>query len=389
MNEVLTVSQFLGALNETLGVAFPEVVVQGEVSSFKVNQGKWVFFDIKDEESTLGCFMTLYQLKVPLEDGMQVRVIGAPKLTKWGKFSFTVRRVELAGEGALKRAFELLKKKLDAEGLFAQERKRRLPEYPRTIGLVASGQSAAYADFIKILGQRWGGLQIQLADVQVQGAAAPAQVVSALRHFNEAAEPVDVVVVIRGGGSLEDLQAFNIEEVARAVAGSRVPTIVGVGHEVDVSLADMAADVRAATPTDAARIVVPDRASVAADIAYQTQTMEQYIRAALLRREQGLRSAVVRIEGFVRQPIERLARAAIHLQRDLGVIERVVAMRQQQLNLLVRNLKNVDPQAVLARGYSMVRQDDRLVTSASQLRADRPFVVQFAKDQARARLEEE
>lgn len=387
MNQVLTVSQFLDALNETMGFAFPEVTIQGEVSSFKVNQGKWVFFDVKDQDATLGCFMTLYQLKTPLEDGMQVRVIGTPKLTKWGKFSFTVKRVELAGEGALKRAFLLLQKKLSEEGLFAAERKRPLPQYPKTIGLVASGQSAAYADFIKILGQRWGGLTIQLADVQVQGAAAPDQVVGAIRQFNEAAEPVDVIVVIRGGGSLEDLQAFNTEDVARAVAGSRIPTIVGVGHEVDVSLADMAADVRAATPTDAARIVVPDRLAMAGELDSRTARMEQHIRQSLLRREQLLLGHVTRMERFVRQPIERLARAAINLRRDLGTIERTLQLREQKLEGLVRNLKNVDPKAVLARGYSLVRQNDKLIKSAKDLSSDSTFMIQFAHDTATARKE--
>lgn len=387
MNQVLTVSQFLDALNETMGFAFPEVTIQGEVSSFKVNQGKWVFFDVKDQDATLGCFMTLYQLKTPLEDGMQVRVIGTPKLTKWGKFSFTVKRVELAGEGALKRAFLLLQKKLSEEGLFAAERKRPLPQYPKTIGLVASGQSAAYADFIKILGQRWGGLTIQLADVQVQGAAAPDQVVGAIRQFNEAAEPVDVIVVIRGGGSLEDLQAFNTEDVARAVAGSRIPTIVGVGHEVDVSLADMAADVRAATPTDAARIVVPDRLAVMGELDSRTARMEQHIRQSLLRREQLLLGHVTRMERFVRQPIERLARAAINLRRDLGTIERTLQLREQKLEGLVRNLKNVDPKAVLARGYSLVRQNDKLIKSAKDLSSESTFMIQFANDTAIARKE--
>lgn len=388
MNQVLTVSEFLEALNETMGFAFPEVVVQGEVSSFKVNQGKWVFFDVKDAESTLGCFMTLYQLKTPLEDGMQVRVVGTPKLTKWGKFSFTVKRVELAGEGALKRAFLLLQKKLNEEGLFAPERKRPLPQYPKTIGLVASAQSAAYADFVKILGQRWGGLTIQLADVQVQGAVAPEQIVGAIRQFNESATPVDVLVVIRGGGSLEDLQAFNTEEVARAVGGSRIPTIVGVGHEVDVSLADMVADVRAATPTDAARIVVPDRNAVAGELDSRTARMEQHIRQDLLRREQLLLSHVGRIERFVRQPIERLARAAISLRRDLGAIERTLQLRQQQLEGMVRNLKNVDPKTVLARGYSLVRQGDKLIKSKADINTSQSFMIQFAHDQATARLEE-
>jgi len=263
-----------------------------------------------------------------------------------------------------------------------------LPQYPKSIGLVASEQSAAYADFIKIINQRWGGVDIKLIDVQVQGAAAPDQVVGAIRQFNESAEPVDVLVVIRGGGSLEDLQAFNTEDVARAVAGSRIPTIVGVGHEVDVSLADMAADVRAATPTDAARIVVPDRVAMVGELESRVSRIEQHIRANVLRREQVLLSSVNRMERFVRQPIERLTRAAINLRRDLGTIERTLQFRQEYLSGLVRNLKNVDPKAVLARGYSVVRQSNKVIKTAADIKANESFVIQFAHDTATARVEE-
>ncbi len=174
--QIISVSEFIAILNETLTFAYPEVVIEGEVSSFKVNQGKWIFFDLKDAESTLACFMPLFALKLPLEDGMKVRVTGSPKLTKWGKFSLTVRQVELAGEGELKRAMALLKTKLQAEGLFELSRKRNLPAYPRRIGLITSGQSAAYSDFIKILQARWSPVTVILADIQVQGAAAPDQI---------------------------------------------------------------------------------------------------------------------------------------------------------------------------------------------------------------------
>ena len=211
--QIISVSEFIAILNETLTFAYPEVIVEGEVSSFKVNQGKWVFFDLKDPDSTLGCFMPLFSLKLPLEDGMKVRVTGSPRLTKWGKFSFTVRSVELAGEGELKRAMALLKAKLEAEGLFEQERKREIPVYPARIGLITSGQSAAYSDFIKILQTRWSPVTVILADIQVQGASAPDQIVSALEYFNSGAEQVDTLVLIRGGGSLEDLQAFSTEPV--------------------------------------------------------------------------------------------------------------------------------------------------------------------------------
>jgi exodeoxyribonuclease VII large subunit len=264
--QTISVTEFVSIINETLAFAYPQVLIEGEVSSFKVNQGKFVFFDLKDEANVLNCFMMVHQLKMPIEDGMKVRVLGSPKVTKFSKFSLTVRDVELAGEGALRRAMELLKKKLEGEGLFDPARKRPIPAFPTRLGLITSGASAAYADFIKILSARWGGIEVLLADVSVQGAQAPDQIVGALEYFNTLRDPVDVLVLIRGGGSLEDLAAFSTEPVARAVAASRTPIIVGVGHEVDFSLADYAADLRAATPTDAARLVVPDRHETEATI---------------------------------------------------------------------------------------------------------------------------
>lgn len=374
-DQIIGVKAFLAILNETLTFAFPAVTVEGEVSSFKVNQGKWVFFDLKDGDATLPCFMPVYQLKVPLEDGMKVRVGGVPKVTNWGKFSFTVKTVALAGEGELKRAFELLKAKLEGEGLFAAERKRPLPRFPRRIGLITSGASAAYADFMKILGQRWGGLEIQLADVQVQGAVAPDQIVGALSYFNELATPPEVLVVIRGGGSLEDLQAFNTEAVARAIAASRTPVLVGVGHEVDVSLADFAADQRAVTPTDAARLVVPDRGEVAQEVSRRHREMEQALGRLMVERGQAIDRQVAALERFVRVPqarVEALEVRLLHAQRQ------TLQLQRQKLAGLQRLMASFDPAATLKRGYAIVRRQEQVVTAADQVSAGNSLVIQLA-----------
>ncbi len=373
--QVIGVKEFIGILNETLGFAFPAVTVEGEVTSFKVNQGKWVFFDLKDDEATLGCFMPVYQLKVPLEDGMKVRVTGVPKLTNWGKFSFTAKSVELAGEGELRRAFELLKERLGKEGLFDAGRKRSLPQYPRTIGLISSVQSAAYQDFTKILNARWGGVTVKVADVQVQGAPAPDQIVAALDYFNQLAAPVDVLVLIRGGGSLEDLQAFNTEQVARAVAGSRTPIVVGVGHEVDTSLADYAADVRAATPTDAARLVVPDRAHVTESITLYEHKLERLVGEQVSRLQQTLNHSMSQMERFVRLPRERVLRqeATIQVQQARfvqGTVQRVEALR--------RLMASFDPKATLARGYAIVKHDNKVVKGAGAVSAGDRLMIQLA-----------
>ena len=258
--ENLTPSEFVAYVNQTLEYAYSSVTIVGEVSEFKVNQGKWVFFNVKDEETSVPCFMTLWGLHQPIEDGMKVVVRGVPKVTKWGKFSFTVSKVAPVGEGSLKKAFEMLKKKLAAEGLFDPTRKRSLPEDLTKIGVISSTQAAGYADFIKIINARWGGLKVFTAHTQVQGLDAPEQMIRALKYFNERTD-VDAIVLIRGGGSADDLSCFNDEALVRAVAASKIPVICGIGHEVDESLCDLACDVRASTPSNAAELLTRDRKS--------------------------------------------------------------------------------------------------------------------------------
>ena len=258
MENKFTPTEFIAVVNQTLEYAYESVQIVGEVASFKINQGKWVFFDLKDEESSVGCFMSVWGLRMPIEDGMKVVVRGVPKVTKWGKFSFTVTAVQPVGEGSLKKAYEILKKKLASEGLFAPEKKRPLPKDLTRLGVISSTQAAGYADFIKIMNARWGGVKIEVAHTQVQGMDAPDQIMRALKYFNEKAE-VQAIAILRGGGSADDLACFNDEALVRAVAASRIPVITGIGHEVDESLCDLAADARASTPSNAAELLVPDR----------------------------------------------------------------------------------------------------------------------------------
>jgi len=385
VNQSISVSAFLDILNETLGFAYPEVVVQGEISGYKVNQGKWAFFDVKDDKGTLPCFMPVWSLKVPVEDGMTVRISGSPKVRETGKFSFTVRSLDLAGEGELKRAFELLKAKLEKEGLFQTARKRPLPKFPQRIGVVTSVGSAAYEDFMKITGQRWGGLDMVVADVVVQGPQAPDSVVAALNHFNQLADPLDVVVLIRGGGSLEDLAAFSAEPVARAVAASRTPIVVGVGHEVDTSLADLAADVRAATPTDAARLVVPDRGEVRGNVEHLTQAAGLRLERRLASLNHQLDRAHVNLIRFVERPQQVIARAEQQIsQRYLTSL----ALSKQRVVALERLLAGLDPRATLGRGYAIVRSSGKVLRDAASARVGDALVIQLAKGNLGARVDE-
>jgi exodeoxyribonuclease VII large subunit len=364
---VLTPTECVALVNQTLEIAYPTVLVEGEVSSFKVSREKYVFFDLKDDEVTLGCFMMLWQLRQPIEDGMRIQVLAAPRLTRWGKFSLNVRQVMPVGQGSIKRAFELLKKKFEQEGLLDASRKRSLPRFPQTIGVIASVESAGYADFLKILNARWGGVEVRVANVQVQGLAAIEQNIGALQYLNGQAEPVDVVAIIRGGGSLEDLSVYNDEQLGRAIAASRIPTIVGVGHEVDTSLADLVSDVRAATPSNAAQLILPDRREIIAEIHGAQQHILASFERTLSRRTNDIRQA--------REALER----AITFEESYTYIERMkidlvrsenhfIAALNQRLNASSRLLRQLDPQAALKRGYALVRNaDDGIITSGKNV----------------------
>lgn len=334
-NVQLTVSDFLALINQTLEYAYPTVTIIGEVAEFKVSQGKWVSFKLKDDESVVDCFMGIYQLRQPIENGMKIMVVAAPRVNaKWGKFSLNVRAVKPVGEGSIKKGFELLKAKLEAEGLFAAERKRPLPRAPSRIAVITSTESAAYADFCKIINERWGGLAVEVAHTQVQGDPAADQIIRAIKYFNEQPELAEVLVIIRGGGSAEDLMTFNDEKLAREIAASRIPTLVGVGHEVDHTLADMIADRRAATPTNAAEIVVPDK--------------QELIRAA--------RQKAMSLGQLVTQAIDQhIIRIKQQLERSLRTIEDHYDTQERRLQMLRVTIRQLDPQMVLKQGYALVR----------------------------------
>lgn len=356
---VFSVSDAIAVINQTLEYAYPTLIVEGEVSGFKVNQNRYVFFDLKDDSGTLNCFMTVYQLRIALEDGMRVRVVANPKLTQWGKFSLTVRQVAPVGEGSLKRAFELLKAKLEAEGLFAPERKRILPERPTKIGVISSTQAAGYADFVKILNDRWGGVEVVVAHTLVQGTDAPPQIVRAIEYFNQQAEPPDVLAIIRGGGSADDLAAFNDEPLIRAIAASRVPTIVGVGHEIDTTLADLAADVRAATPSNAAQILVPDKREVIASVDATTRRMLQLM------------------SRHVQRAGQRVSDQLSGMHRRLEREWQVTKGRYEQLHAV---LVQLNPRSALKRGYAIVRANGKVVRGGGGLKPGDQLAIELQSD---------
>lgn len=381
----LTVSQANDYLNTVLGEH--EVIVEGEVSGFNVNQGKLVFFDLKDEHSVLACFMMAYHLRLPLEDGMKVKVTGVPGLyKKSGRFRLMVSNVELVGEGALKRAFELTKAKLQQEGLFAPERKRSLPRFSEKIGLITSREAAAYTDFLRIINNRWGGVEINFFHVQVQGASAVSNIVQAFQYFNSHPELADALVLTRGGGSLEDLQAFNSEEVARAVFGSKIPVVCGVGHERDESLADYVADVRAATPSNAAELVVPDRREIARQLETLIDVVEGIVRQQLSNLQYEVEHSLTKIAGAIESKLQH----ASHVFHRLGLASEIMlaSIREQlaAVEFAARSLKSLNPLTLLSRGYSIVFKDGKVVQKASALKTGEEIEVRLGEGEVWSRV---
>lgn len=374
--EVLSVTELREFVNQTLSYAYPLVVVEGEISGFRINQGKWVFFDIKDSETTVSCFMTKYQLKTILEDGMLVRVAATPNLTKWGKFSLTVKEVELAGEGEVQRAYELLKAQFEKEGLFDSDRKRALPEYPQKIGLITSRDAAAFNDFITIAEDRWPLVEITHIHVHVQGMQAPIDIVEALQHINSQRDDLEAIVLIRGGGSAEDLQAFNHEDVVRAVYASHTPIIVGIGHEDDVSLAELVADVRASTPTDAARRLLPDTREVLSRIDRLFERGSSRLQLRLDQTDKIIAAFSHQQSRLITQLADKIDRAKERIQHSLV---RYLDMVRYRVDLAQRTLNCVNPERILARGYAIVRQGTKILHAPKDIRTDVPVLVQLHK----------
>lgn len=345
----VSVSQFVALLNQTLEYAYPDIIITGELAHFSVRKEKWVYFDLKDDMASVRFFGTVYQLPGPLEDGMMLAVRGLPRLHPRFGFTVNVQSITPVGQGSIKKAADLLKDKLQKEGLFDESRKRVIPYPPQHVGLIASSESAAYHDFVKVLGGRWGGLQITLADVAVQGEMAVEQIVNAIEHFNQLPDAPDVLVLTRGGGSAEDLQAFSNEQLTRAVAASRIPTLVAIGHEIDVSLAELAADRRASTPSNAAEMLVPDRRAEHNHLKTQTSSLINSARSALDMAKRNLKQTQQAIHDVAEQQF-------MHVQRSLK-------NRQQLLTAL-------DPNQALRRGYALLRDvNGQVIRSGQKLKS--------------------
>jgi len=390
----LSVSAAVELINQQLfSIAGPNMLIEGEVSEFSVSQGKWVRFTLKDLEdgALLKCFLTVYQLQVEIENGDKIIVGATPKVyPRYGQLTLNVNTIEIVGAGALAQQLERLRKKLEAEGLFAVDRKRALPLYPEKIGLIASRESAAYSDFLRILQNRWGGVEVQSLHVAVQGERAVPDIVGALGYVNQlpVEDRPDVLVLTRGGGSLEDLAAFNDEQVVRSVFASVVPIVVGIGHERDESLAEYAADVRASTPSNAAERVVPDKDSVLNQIEMTERRLVDRVQDAVQTRMYGVESAVAKLTRVMQSLAFEVNRVMTTVQNVGDVLLHELTRYKERVEGMGRYLKEMDPVRVLSRGYAIVHAGDAVLKDASKVGQGDTIQVQLAHGTIRADVQE-
>ncbi|MCX7805533.1 MAG: exodeoxyribonuclease VII large subunit [Planctomycetota bacterium] len=357
----LTVSQLTAMISETLEGTFPAVWVEGEVSNFHRHSSGHVYLTLKDEDAQLAVVIwrsVAARLRFQIRDGDKVLASGRISVYRpRGQYQLIAEKIEPVGLGALQAAFEELKRRLAAEGLFDQRRKKPLPAFPRRIGLVTSPEGAAVRDMIKVIRSRWPKVELILAPVRVQGEGAAEQIARAVENFNRLA-CADVLIIGRGGGSIEDLWAFNEERTVRAVAASRIPTISAVGHEVDVTLCDLAADVRAATPSNAGEIVVP----VMAEVEARLDELGSRLTAAAGRTMETRRERLRMLASLI-SPARALDRVSMLGQRLDDLSSRISAAaasrlreRKDAILRMAGRLDALSPLRVLSRGYSITRR---------------------------------
>ena len=350
---VFRVSEVNRAVRFKLEDQWANVLIEGELSDVRRAKGH-VYFTLNDEEEPAQLRGVMFQsdarrTKAPLQDGARIRFRGTLSLyTARGQFQLIARSAKLAGEGDLAAQFRKLREKLEAEGLLDSERKRGLPELPRVVGVVTSRTGAALRDIVRVASGRCP-VRLLVADCRVQGEDAPGSIVAAL-ELVQRVDDLDVVIVSRGGGSAEDLWAFNDERVARAIAACRVPVVSGVGHEVDVTIADLVADVRAATPSNAAEVVVPERDALAREV----RSLERRLSQAFDNLLGGLRLRLERLlrplDSIGRRVIDPVRREMLQRQIELGRAQRAaLRRRREQLAGLHQRLVRHDPRSLLRR----------------------------------------
>ena len=392
IRQPLTVSDLTRKIKQILESGFPAIAVQGEISNFKHHSSGHLYFTLKDEGAQLPCVMWRSRASVlhfVPEDGM--KVIAGGRISVYevrGSYQLDVQSIRPLGAGELQAAFEQLKQKLGAEGLFDRDRKRALPEIPRRIGVVTSPTGAVLQDMKNVFRRRFPGIELILNPVRVQGTGAAEEIAAALDDFSRFGG-VDLVIVARGGGSLEDLWPFNEEIVARAIARCRVPVVSAVGHETDFTIADFVADLRAPTPSAAAEMAVPDRRELLENVADSWYRIKQAVVDIVTNQKERIHN-LLNSYAFNR-PVDILRQHSQHVDEVLRALHRVAghafALTSTRQRSLDQRLLALDPRLALKRGYAIVRKDGSIVNSARQLHGRDAIDVEFQDGTVRSTID--
>lgn len=394
MSQILSVSQ----INAYIGKIVDKdpylsgVAVKGEISNYKVYPSGHHYFTLKDKDASLKCVMfrsSAVKLKFRPENGMNVIAMG--KITVYprdGAYQLYCSTITLDGIGDLHVAFEQLKEKLAAKGLFDVAHKKPLPQYPGIIGIVTSSAGAAVHDMLRVLRKRYPLTKVRLFPVRVQGSEAPAEIAAAIRYANHYCL-ADLLIVGRGGGSIEDLWAFNEEVVAQAIYDSNIPVISAVGHEPDVTISDYVADLRAATPSNAAELAVPDQDSLRQTLDSMTSTMTTLMQRRIKAARQHLN--VLRSSAPLQSPTRYFQ---LRREKLLSTSNRLLAAQQHALSLCrqrfiatTAKLDAMSPLKVLTRGYAMVQADHHVIRSVKQLSRGEQLNIRFSDGNALASVD--
>ncbi|MBE0571919.1 MAG: exodeoxyribonuclease VII large subunit [Ignavibacteriaceae bacterium] len=380
--QILTVSELTKEIRRTLEETFEQISVIGEISNFKSHvSGHW-YFSLKDADAVINCTMwkgfNKYVFFTP-QDGMKIIVNG--KLTVYsprGSYQLDIRSIKPAGLGELQEAFEKLKKKLEAEGLFDERFKKPIPVFPKKIGVVTAIDGAAFKDLVSVAKRRFPLVEIVIAPARVQGSGAAESIVNSVKLLNEYTG-IDVIIIARGGGSIEDLWAFNEEIVARAIFKSKIPVISGVGHEVDFTIADYVADLRAPTPSVSMEIATPDIIDI-------ENFIEEFISMSSANIEEIIEARIQDVNSFSRSygfklPMDMLNRKTQQVDMSIGrvlqSIEKFSMIYDKRISLLAKSLDAFDIQRILKRGFVLVRQNSKFVTRAVDFNKEKNARLKF------------
>ena len=380
--KIYTISEITVQIKKLLESNFSQITIQGEISNFKKQSSGHIYFTLKDENAQINAIIwrsTAQNLKINLIDGMKVIARGYINVYEpSGRYQIIINLIQEIGLGELQIAFEKLKQKLLKEGLFDESHKKEIPRFPKSIGIVTSLSGAAIRDIISVISRRYPIVELIVYPVAVQGSEAPSEIVEGINAFNEY-KKVDLIIIGRGGGSLEDLWAFNDEAVARAIYNSKIPIISAVGHHIDFTISDFVSDLRAPTPSVAGEFAVPDKREIIENIISYINSLYYYIDQRIQQHRKHILSIVKSYA--LNKPIDMLRRYQQKIDENLNIIEtnikHKIDLNFKLVDSYKKRLLSVNPNSILQRGYCIVEKKEKIISKATELEINDSINIVF------------